>query len=216
MPEAKIERDYMKLKHSVLFSVALLCGSFQAEATTRTVKAGGGGDFTTIQSCVNASAAGDTCTVFSGTYSETVTVSAGTVGNYKTINVNSGDTVTIDGSVKLNSHTKVVGFHISKVSSPRSAPCVSITGNATDWYITNNVMQSCGDAIINEPRDFAGTSFGYIQGNKLSYGCSTPSSPNTCTGMMINGDHHLIENNDISHVDDGVTNFGQYNVYRNN
>ena len=37
-----------------------------------------------------------------------------------------------------------------------------------------------------------------------------------CEGLFINGDYHLIENNDISHVSDGITTFGTHNVYRNN
>src|ERR1019366_1182658 len=55
------------------------------------VKQDGTGDFTTIQACANVAQAGDTCTVYSGTYAENVTVSAGTAGAYKTINVNGSD-----------------------------------------------------------------------------------------------------------------------------
>jgi len=170
----------------------------------------------TADAATIAMAAGDTCMVYAGTYNETVTISAGAAGNYKTLKVNPGDTVNINGAVSVNSHTKLVGFRISHASSPASGPCVSVAGNATDWFITNNIMQSCGSPMIKESRNFAGTSYGYIQGNTLSYACSTPASPNTCTGMLINGDHHLVENNDISHVSDGITNFGMYNVFRNN
>jgi len=200
------------------FLVLLMCifGALCASAATYTVKVGGGGNYTTLQACINAMAAGDTCMVYAGTYNETVTISAGAAGNYKTLKVNPGDTVNINGAVSVNSHTKLVGFRISHASSPASGPCVSVAGNATDWFITNNIMQSCGSPMIKESRNFAGTSYGYIQGNTLSYACSTPASPNTCTGMLINGDHHLVENNDISHVSDGITNFGMYNVFRNN
>src|SRR5260370_3048662 len=73
----------MKLR---LFLAAITIGLFipSVNATTYAVKAGGGGNFTTIQACATAMAAGDTCTVYAGTYNEIVTVPAGTMGNYKT------------------------------------------------------------------------------------------------------------------------------------
>src|SRR5579864_5942811 len=85
----------------LLFAVSL-------NAATLTVKVGGGGNYTTIQACATAMAAGDTCTVYAGTYNENVTVPAGTAGNYKTIIVNGSDVVTVQ-SFTLNSHTKLVG-----------------------------------------------------------------------------------------------------------
>lgn len=213
------EGEAVKHKLSILFPILLLyclSGTVPIQAATYTVKSGGGGNYATIASCVSAMSAsgGDTCTVYAGTYSENPSLKAGTTGNYNTLTVNSGDTVNINGSVTINSHTKLIGFTITRTSSPNSA-CVAITGNATDWYISNNVMEYCGG--IQEPSNYSSTSYGYIQGNTLSYMCSTPSKPNTCEGMRINGSHHLIENNDISHVSDGVTNnAGSYNVYRNN
>jgi hypothetical protein len=208
------------MKRLTFLIACLLAFGSQLEAASYTVKAGGGGNFSTIQACATAMAAGDTCVVYAGTYNENVTVSAGAAGSYKTVTVNSGDTANVY-SFTLNSHTKIVGFQITNPSSPASAYCVAIAANATDWYITNNVMTACGSgggegAMIAEALNAAGTSFGYIQGNTLSYGCSTPSAPNVCEGMLINGDHHLIENNDISHVADGVTQYGEFNVYRNN
>jgi len=210
----------MKGKLSLLFPVILsyLVGACYAEAATYTVKAGGGGNYTTIKACISAmsSSGGNTCTVFAGTYNESPSITAGTAGNYNTLTVNPGDTVSILAAT-INSHTKLNGFHIANTSSPSSAPCVSISLNATDWFVTSNVMQSCGSsAMIQEPYYATSTGYGYIQGNTLSYGCSLPSAPNVCEGMLINGNYHLIENNDISHVSDGVTNYGSWNVYRNN
>ena len=60
----KHERRVFFLPVLVLLNLVLLCS--RAEATAFTVKAGGGGNFTTISACANAAGAGDTCTVFAG------------------------------------------------------------------------------------------------------------------------------------------------------
>jgi hypothetical protein len=206
------------LRIELLAMNAICCILFMAvslHAATYTVKAGGGGNYTTIQTCATAMSAGDTCTVYAGTYNENVAVTSGTAGNYKTMTVNPGDTVYVY-SFTINSHVKINGFHIQNPSSPTNAPCVSITsGGQTDYYITNNNMYACGTYMIKE--DFtSNTTHGFIQGNTLSYSCSTSSSPNVCTAMAIEGDYHLIENNDISHVSDGPYVYGKHNVLRKN
>src|SRR5690349_2216338 len=48
----------------------ILLLAVSANAATLTVKSGGGGNFTTIQACATAMAAGDTCVVYAGTYNE--------------------------------------------------------------------------------------------------------------------------------------------------
>jgi hypothetical protein len=206
-------------------------------ATNRTVKAAGGGDCTVIQACVNLMAAGDTTTVFAGTYAETVTVSAGGVGNYKTITVNGSDTVSVLGFV-LNSHVKLIGncpakagtvttatcgFFISNPSSSSTA-CVSLPNNTTDVYIRANVSAFCGTWIGTYPIK---TTFIYIQGNTISY-TNVPSvgaisgtcggSGGTCVGNSLNmyGDHYVIENNDFSHYTLSLDHNSSNIVYRNN
>ncbi|HYK87916.1 MAG TPA: hypothetical protein VE398_04055 [Acidobacteriota bacterium] len=201
------------MKIRFLACLSLVLPILRAEAATYTVKQAGGGNFANIQACANALAAGDTCVVYAGTYNEVVTIPAGTAGNYRTLTVNTGDAVYVYGFV-INSYTKVIGFNIQRPSSPNSNACVSVSANAIYWYITNNTMYACDG--IREAFYTTGTGHGFIQGNTISYPCSTSTSPNVCSGMSINGDHHLIENNDISHVSDGVSHFGSYNVYRNN
>jgi hypothetical protein len=186
-----------------------------AAATRYTVKLGGGGNYNTIQACASAMSAGDTCTVYAGTYKEDVVVSAGSVGSYKTLTVNPGDTVYVL-SFTINSHVKINGFHIQNPSSPTNAPCVSVVANTTDYYITNNNMYACGPYMIKEPGTGSNVSHGFIQNNKLSYSCSTSSAPNVCTAMAVQGDYNLIENNDISHVSDGPYIEGAHNVLRKN
>jgi hypothetical protein len=201
----------MKTMIKTIWCILLVAVS--ASAANYTVKSGGGGNYTTIQACATAMSAGDTCTVYAGTYNENVTVSAGSAGSYKTLAVNPGDTVNVY-SFTINSHVKVNGFHIQNPSSPNSAPCVSITGNSTDYYITNNNMYACATFVVEA--SYANTTHGFIQGNTMSYACSTASAPNVCRAMTINGDYHLIENNDISHVSDGLYVLGAHNVLRKN
>ena len=73
----------------------ILLLSSMAFAVNKTVKAGGGGDYTTIQACATAISAGDSCTVYAGTYAESPSIPAGTAGNYKTITVNGSDVVSV-------------------------------------------------------------------------------------------------------------------------
>jgi hypothetical protein len=199
--------------------IAICLMSFLAvsvHATTYTVKAGGGGNYTTIQACANAMSAGDTCTVYAGTYNENVTVSAGTSGNIKTMTVNSGDTVNVL-SFTINSYATVNGFTITNPSSPNSQACVTLADNSNYWSITNNTMTECGNGYMIKVADITGVaSYGLIKGNTLSWSCSTSSSPNVCTAIGINGNYNLLDSNNISHVSDGPYIFGTGNVLRKN
>jgi hypothetical protein len=210
--------------------------AISAAASNYTVKAGGGGNYTTIQACASAMSAGDTCTVYAGTYNESVTVSAGTTGNYKTITVNGSDVVNVY-SFTLNSHTKLIGncptpnyptsvpalgscgFSL-RTATPTTSPCVIVNNGSTDVHITSNVMMSCGSAGSSHMIDLQGTtgsSYVYIQGNTLSWGCGNSSAPNNCTAVEINsGNHILVENNDLSHLGLAIQTFAQYTVIRNN
>jgi phosphodiesterase/alkaline phosphatase D-like protein len=51
--------------------------------TVRTV--GSGKDYATIQACLNEMNPGDTCLVYSGSYGQSVTMTSGSVENYKTV-----------------------------------------------------------------------------------------------------------------------------------
>jgi hypothetical protein len=217
-----------------IWCVLLLAAS--ANAANLTVKSGGGGNYTTIQSCATAMSPGDTCTVYAGTYNENVTVSAGSVGNYKTITVNGSDVVSVRGFI-LNSHTQLIGncptlqgtviiptcgFFISNPLSPSSAACVSLPNGTTDVYITSNVMYACGSgAMISATNNATGASYIYVQGNTLSYACVTQAQAGTsakeCNGIQLGGSHFLVENNDLSHYTLGIWfSDASYVVIRNN
>jgi hypothetical protein len=211
----------MQRKQLLLTLLLLLVSGLGAEGATTTntftVKAGGGGNFTTIQACATAMAAGDTCTVFAGTYNEVVTLSAGTVGNYKTMNVNTGDTVNVFGFV-MASHTKITGFTITRPASPGANLCVSIPTGITDAFVTGNTMTQCGAGqyMVQSPQTTTGASFIRIQNNIFSFGCFNPGGSDACKVIMADGDHWLIENNDATRTADFVTLFANHTVMRGN
>ena len=222
------------------FFLLAISAAAATTGTNYTVKAGGGGNYTTIQACATAMAAGDTCTVYAGTYNENVTVSSGSAGSYKTLTVNGSDVVTVQ-SFTLGSHVKLIGnctapapintcgFNIQNPSSPGAASCVSTPQNTTDVYITNNVMYACANGIggsgstsgaaIYIPQ---GSSYIYVQGNTVSYPAATSSNP-VYTGKGIDFgeptggvDHVLAEKNDFSHYTLGIKFTSRHSIFRNN
>ena len=69
VPGVRRIRQGAGLARLILAFVGLLLLSLH-QSCDYTVKAGGGGEYTTIQTCANATVAGDTCTVYAGTYNE--------------------------------------------------------------------------------------------------------------------------------------------------
>lgn len=228
----------MKKLTLVFFSLCI-----PAWATNYTVKAGGGGDFTTMAACAtqmstNGTGVSDTCTVFAGTYNENVSIPAGSAGNYKIFNVNGSDVVSVL-SFTAASHTQIIGncpekqgtvttatcgFFISNPSSPGNAACVSMGAN-TDIYVRHNVMYACAAGLGSGSNtggpsisSSTGASFLYVQGNTISYPAATVGSPSfTGIGMLVKGDHTLFENNDLSHYTLGVKYEANSNcIFRNN
>lgn len=202
------------------FIILLLSFINLLSAANLTVNPAGGGppNYTTIQACATAMSDGDTCTVYAGTYNENVTVTSGSAGSYKTLIVNGSDTVTVQRFI-LNSYTKIIGFQIQFPSSPQSGACVAVANGSTSVYVTSNDMQQCGDGDSNGGSMVTvgtGSSHVYFQSNTLSYGCGTPASPDACYGIFLFGGHHLVENNNISHVQLGVVVNGADIVIRNN
>src|ERR1019366_4965919 len=92
-----------------------------------------------------------------------------------------------------------------------------IANTATDIYITNNNFYACGyHAMISPAGSSATNSYVYIQGNTLTYPCTTSTIHDACKAIILNGQHSLVENNDISHTDDGIWLNGSHNVIRKN
>jgi hypothetical protein len=214
-----------------------------AFATDYTVKSGGGGNFTTMAGCAsqmstNGTGVSDTCTVFAGTYNESVTIPAGSVGNYKIFTVNGSDLVQITGTVTMSSHDKLVGncpalqgtittltcgFFITDPSSPLSTNCATVSGGSTDSYVVGNTMYACGGLSIGTNASHATHIF--VQGNTISYpGTTTATCPpngGACNvAVPIPNpvcDYCLFERNDLSHTADFDNGYnGTHDVFRLN
>jgi hypothetical protein len=216
----------MKRKQSLLFLVILFClsGTARLEATTYTVKTGGGGNYTTIQACANVAVAGDTCVVYAGTYSETVTpANSGTAGNSITYAVNPGDCVTVTG-FSLGSLSYIT------LGTPSANTCTNgslnysgfeITGQVIWTQISNMVFQNnyahsnsgqCFHTSGGGP--FGSSSFNSLLNNIITF-CGGIGAGLT-GGINIEGDHWLIDSNNFSHLQSAVQLYGSFNVVRNN
>jgi len=209
------------LSLSILFLTA-----FQVNAATNTVKAGGGGTFTTIQACANAAVAGDTCVVFAGNYNETVSVShSGSAGSPITFSVNPGDCVTVHG-FNLGSVSYVT------IGTPNSAHCTNGSFNYSGFEVTssaitfssinnvtiqNNYVHDVSDQCLSGPGTISqGTAtYVYVLNNILTF-CGGSGNVGGAGGMGMEGNHWLIDGNTFSHVADGIYLYGAYLVVRNN
>jgi parallel beta-helix repeat protein len=111
-------------------------------ATQREV--GSGQTYGTIQSCMNAAASGDICNVHTGTYAESVTFKTAGV----TLQVNSGDTVVLNGTIDILSFAnsivdgfQVTGFSVSSYGGIHAY-------NTTGGIIRNNVVHDAAGSGI--------------------------------------------------------------------
>lgn len=210
------------MRKATILSVFLLVGS--ALALNRTVKAGGGGDFTTIQACATAMANGDTCTVFAGTYNERPNIPAGASGNVKTITVNGTDQVSVLGFILGNfvnitgsfapkqgtvtTQPATGGFWISNPSSPTTS-CLSIASNDV---VTGIVAYACGTVSIGSNSILKNSTFSYLDSTTTIGAGGTGPFIQMSTGDNFN----LIDNNEVSHSSDFLHFTGSHNVVRNN
>jgi hypothetical protein len=215
----------MRAKPLLLGLLILFLPAFRAGATTYTVKAGGGGDFTTIQSCAREAEAGDTCVVYAGTYDETPSLkNSGTAGKPITFLVKSGDCVKVKG-FDLNSVSYVT------VGTPNAPRCANggfsysgfeITGGQIIWrqihnvIIQNNYVHNTSGLCMKGPgTNFWGaSSYVYVLNNIFTV-CGTPGA-GLAGGMQIEGNHWLIDGNTFSHLEDGIYLYGAFMVLRNN
>jgi hypothetical protein len=211
----------------LLLSLAgLLFAAAPAGADTYTVKAGGGGDFTTVQDCADKAQAGDTCVVYAGTYDETVSPkSDGAPGKPILYTVNPGDCVTVKGFSFGSASYITVG----EPNSPRCSKDgfrfsgFEITGGQITWrkmtnvVIQNNYVHHTSGVCMKGPGSnffFGASTYVYVLNNIFTV-CGS-LGPGLAGGMQIEGNHWLIDGNTLSHLEDGIYLYGAYMVLRNN
>jgi hypothetical protein len=216
----------MRHKQLLLSLSILLLSGFRAEAAIYTVKAGGGGDYTTIQACAKVAEAGDACVVYAGAYDETPSLkNSGAAGNPITFSVHSGDCV------------KVTGFNLNSVSyvtlgTPNAPRCTNggfsysgfeVTGGQITWrkinnvIIQNNYVHNTSGVCLKGPGSnffWGASTYVYVLNNIFTV-CGTIGA-GLAGGMQIEGNHWLIDGNTFSHLEDGIYLYGAYMVVRNN
>jgi hypothetical protein len=188
----------------LLVLLTLLVIGTQVEATTYAVKAGGGGNFTTIQACANAAVAGDTCTVFAGTYGGWTQSTSGSAGNPITFIASAGDTVTVTGGIIISSRSyiRISGFHFSLSGGS------VITGNGSSSH--NQVDHNTATTTIFRINDSQGSngSDNYLGYNTVDLTGHTDNAE----GFYVYGDRNLFEYNEIKNGQGDCHDLGGTNV----
>jgi hypothetical protein len=196
---------------SALALTALLAAP--AAGASHTVKTGGGGDYATIQACADAAAAGDSCTVFAGTYDETVTPpTSGTAGHPITFQANAGDAVTVRGFDLGNRSYLTIGGAAGNQGFEITGGNVAMT-TPDHVVIQNNRIHDTAGRCIQDSTSAANgpASFVTVLDNVLDF-CDAGASQ----GMIVEGDHWLIDGNTFSRVEDAIALYGDHHVLRNN
>jgi hypothetical protein len=197
----------MRRKHSLLFPVILVClsATFRAEATTYTVKPSGG-NYTTIQACANVAAAGDTCTIYAGTYAGWTQSKSGSSGSPITFTANTGNTITVTSSITISS----VGYiTISYLALQAAINGDSATNHCIiDHNTATNTPLFANPYVTTQAAGAAYTS----TDNVISNNTVTYSSPTPGVIIQLYGNRNRIENNTISGEGDDCMDLGGANV----
>lgn len=195
-----------------VFTLLIAPGVF---ATQREV--GTGQAFATMQACMNAAASGDICNVHTGTYTENVTFKTSGV----TLQVNSGDTVVVKGTIDIlsSANSIVDGFQVTGFSVTSYGGIHA--NNTTGGIIRNNVVHDANGSGIyvrlvtnfqiygNTVHDMAGPCCISDGDGIVAY------SNNSTDGTYAHG-VRIYDNEVYQNHQDGVELLGQYmSVYGN-
>ncbi len=208
----------MNRKPSFLFPVLLFClsGAIRVAATTYTVKAGGSGNFTTIQACANVAVAGDTCQIYSGTYNEVVTLPAsGTSGSPITF-VNNGTALVTGFAITNQQYVTIQGLSLGNHSAV-GTPGVRLYGTSHITVIHNIIQYTGGKGVQFNAYPYPATgnsTYVILTHNTISWTGWNASGGDY--GIDVYGDYNLIDSNDISHAADYTHVHGSFDVVRNN
>ena len=200
----------MRTKLLLLCLMLLLLPALRVQATSYTVKAAGGGTFSTISACAAQAKAGDTCTIFAGTYNETVTpANSGSAGSPITFAANPGDAVTVTG-------WNLGSLNYITIQGSAAAP-MTVTSGVGWLNITHSVFQYISE---NGGGCFGGS--GWYQSNQpTAYNQFLNLTLVSCGGVPagpaieLEGDHNLFDGIVCSYAQACITISGEFNVIRN-
>lgn len=193
--------------------LALLIGRNESQATVFTVRTNGTGNYSTIQACVNAMAARDTCLVGPGGYPERITFPSGKSGNATgrtLIKAEIPGTVEMRGFDTANcNYLRIEGFNVSVPTNMTSA---GFSLRSSNLQIVSNYVH---DVLSIGIRIYANTTNNWVYGNRIY---------NMGYGIYFYGENHVIEANDLERLRfyapngdaDYVIFFGRNHVIKNN
>ena len=196
---------------AVAAGVLLVCAGL-VQAAEYTVKLDGTGKFRTIQACADAAMAGDTCSVYAGTYSEHVETARGGVSDDKRITFKAHGVVTMQGFDIQHPYVTVEGFDITGYR-------VSYAGHITVAY-GGDYCQIRNNTIRDGLAKVAGLDFSQSD-RQVANHCVVVG--NTLSNLRyvfldLNGDGHLFEQNTFENQNgmDFIRLFGTNHVFRRN
>lgn len=191
-----------------LLTIVLVFFCLRVEATTYAVKAGGGGGFTTVQSCANTAVAGDTCVVYAGTYAGWTQATSGFAGSPITFTSHPGDIVSINSQVNISRCSYIT---ISNLSFTVTGTTIQGNGTSAHNIISNNTAVStmfgisCGlgsNGSDNQLLDNTITFASYATNAPcfIVYGDRNLFDGNTCSGgggdfLDVGGTNIVVRNN---------------------
>lgn len=182
----------------VLLNLVVL--NLRANATTYTVKAGGGGNYTTISACAAVAVAGDTCLIYAGSYAGWTQPASGTNESRRiTFTANTGDTVTVTSGITVSSSSYITISYLALQGR--------VTGNGSTNHIT---VTHCTDNttifFINDGQGHNGAD------NVISYNTVNVPTVSNTVGVIAYGDRNRIEHNEFINTDGDCMNLGGLNV----
>lgn len=171
------------------------------------VVAPSGGDYTTIQSCVNVAVAGETCLVYPGTYAEKASTAAnGTAGSPVTIRAYGS--VTTQGFTINHAYTTIEGFTFAGATGTASV-YVGSGGNYCE-LVNNNFSTTSGSTTYALVMALEGPTGCAVRGNTFN--------DLVYLHVMTGGSGHLFEYNDMRALayEDYVRPWGTNITFRRN
>ena len=172
----------------------------------------------TIQKAANTMVPGDMVIVLAGQYTENVSITLSGQSNKPIIYQGSANTLVRGRFAIPGSYVQVKGFEVVQTDpgGDTSVSTIQVDGDYVQ-IIDNNIHDGYGPGI----RTTTASAYGIFKGNTIRNAVQT--------GLYIEGQNHLIENNEISRTRDylrnsstyrtdanGINFFGKNNVFRGN